>query len=534
MILKKPYAFLIKHFRSIHIILTVFMSYLLYRSYNAYSFLNNYLIEAKFNTIENLASQYISAFMYISIFIIIAITLSVLLLMNFKKKPIKYYFVSLITYFLLIFVFVFTTYELKQIEWNEINIQLIKITRDILLVSFLAQIPFLVLTIIRATGFNIKKFNFEKDLKEFALDEMDNEEFEVGLQLDSDDFKTALRRRIRMARYVIKENKYILLAIIAVIMIALGITLYMQEEVYNKIYEEQETLNTSNFQIKVLNSYQLTTNTSENDISDDQYSFTVVQISLTNKTKNDLSIALENFRLRTGQFTTYKTDTDNYKNFVEFGAGYNADVIPANQSQEYILVFKINKEEQTNDKTLEYLTGGSKKNGELILNYAKITLNPKDLNNKKRISTSELNEKIIFTESLLKDSSIVVEKVEFNSSFVAKTTKCISSKCYNTNTYIVPNTTSKYKKIVMKVKYNLSLDENINTKDIEDDFIARFANLRYTINNQEYNHNINLVDITPSGIEGYSYLEVKEEVNNATNIFLDFRVRDKIYTYIIK
>ena len=534
MILKKPYAFLIKRFRVIHIILAVFMSYLLYKSYNVYSFLNNYLIEAKFNIIENIASKYISISMYISIFVIISITLVVLLLMNFKKKPIKYYFISLISYFLLTFVFMFTTYQLKQIEWNEINIQLIKITRDILLVSFLAQIPFLVLTIIRATGFNIKKFNFEKDLKEFALDDTDNEEFEVELQLDSDDFKTALRRRLRMARYVIKENKYILLAIIAIIMIALGTTIYVQDEVYNKIYEEQETLNTSNFQIKVLNSYQLTTNTSGNDISDDKYSFTIVQISLTNKTKNNLSISLDNFRIRTGKFTTYKPDTDNYKNFVEFGNGYNAEAVPVNQQKKYILVFKINKEEQNNDKTLEYLTGGKRKNGELILNYAKFALTTKDLKNKKTITTSELNKKIEFTDSLLKDSSIIVENVKFNNNFIDKTTKCISNRCYDTNTYIVPSTTSRYKKIVMKIKYNLSLDQNIDLKDMGNTFIAKFANLRYIINNQEYNHNINLVDITPSGIEGRSYLEVKEEVKNATNIFLDFRIRDKVYTYIIK
>ena len=86
----------------------------------------------------------------------------------------------------------------------------------------------------------------------------------------------------------------------------------------------------------------------------------------------------------------------------------------------------------------------------------------------------------------------------------------------------------------MKIKYNLSLDQNIDLKDMGNTFIAKFANLRYIINHQEYNHNINLVDITPSGIEGRSYLEVKEEVKNATNIFLDFRIRDKVYTYIIK
>lgn len=534
MILRKPYAFLIKHFKMIHIILSIFMAYLLYKSYNAYSFFNNYLIEAKFNIIENLSSKYITIFMYITIFIIIGITLTVLLLMNFKKKPIKYYLISLITYFLLIFVFIFTTYELKQLEWNEINIQLIKINRDILLVSFLVQIPFLIFTLMRATGFNIKKFNFEKDLKELSVDDIDNEEFEVGLQIDSDDFKTSFRRRIRIARYVIKENKYILLALVAVVMITIGTMLYIQDEVYNKIYEENEALNTSNFQIKILNSYQLNTNTSKNDISSNEYSFSVIKLSFTNKTNKDLSIALDNFRIRTEEFTTYKPDIDNYNNFIEFGTGYKEEQIPAKQTKEYILVFKINKDEQNNDKTLEYLTGGKRKNGELILNYAKFSLNSKTLSKEENLITTNLGQKINLNKSLLKNSSVTVKSVEFSNNFVDKTKKCINNKCYDLNTYIVPKTTSRYKKIVMKVAYDLSLDKSINNKDVSDNFIAKFANLRYVINNQEYNHGISLVDITPSGISGYSYLEVKEEVNKASKVFLDISIRDKVYTYIVK
>lgn len=534
MILRKPYAFLIKHFKFIHLLLSVFMAFLLYKTYNVYEFLNNYLIEAKFNIIENIANKYITIFMYISVFAVIAITLAVLLLMNFKKKPVKYYFISLLTYLLIIFIFIFTANQLKQIEWNEIDIQLIKITRDILLVTFLVQIPFLIFTLIRTTGFNIKKFNFDKDLKELAINDVDSEEFEVKLQLDANDIKTSIRRRIRIAKYIIRENKYILIAFVAVIMIVTGITFYINDEVYNKVYEEQETLNTSSFQMKVLNSYQLNTNTSNNDITDGQYNFVVIQTLLTNKTNNNISLFLDNFRIRTGKFTTYKIDTDNYNHFVEFGNGYKEDLIPANTSKEYMLVFKINKEEQNNKKTLEYLTGARNKNGELILNYAKFDLKPKLLDKTKLITTASLNEQIEFTNSLLKKSSIIVESVEFNNNFTVPIKKCISNKCYDTNTYIVPNPTSKYQKIVMKIKYNLSLDNSINTKDISNKFISRFANLRYTIDDKEYKHNINLIDITPTGVDDYSYLEVKEEVKNATNIYLDFKIRDKIYSYKIK
>ena len=95
MVLRKPYAFLIKHFRMIHILLGIFMSFLLYKTYAVYKFFNTYLAESKFNVLENISSKYITISMFFSIIIIIGITVVVLWLMNFKKKPVKYYFLSL-------------------------------------------------------------------------------------------------------------------------------------------------------------------------------------------------------------------------------------------------------------------------------------------------------------------------------------------------------------------------------------------------------------------------------------------------------
>lgn len=534
MILRKPYAFLIKKFKLIHMLLSVLMAFLLYKSYSVYSFFNNYLKEAKFNVIDNISSKYITPTMYIVTIFIIAITITIIVLMNFKKKPIKYYFISTITYFIFIFVFIFAFNELKQIEWNELNIQMIKITRDILFVTYLIQIPFIVINIIRATGFNIKKFNFEKDLRELNIDNDDNEEFELDLQLNSDEVKTSFRRRIRIIKYVIKENKYLLLIFISIVMIISGTLIYAQQELFNKIYDENEILNTANFKIKVLDSYQLDTNTNGNDITLGKYSFTVVRLSLTNKTEENLSISLENFRIRTDEFTTYKPNTDNYKSFIEFGKGYSGEQIPSNDTKEYIIVFKVNKEEKDKDKILEYLTGGKRKDGELILNYAKFKLNTNFLDKKETIVTTSLNDKIDFNKSLLKESSIVIKKVEFKKSYTDKYKKCIGKKCYDINTYIIPKDTNKYDKIIMKVDYDLTLDQNINSSEISDQFISKFANLRYVIKDREYFHNINLIDVTPSEIKGYSYLEVKSEVKEASNIYLDFKIRDKIYTYIIK
>ena len=209
MVLKKPYAFLIKHFRLVHLFLLGLLSYVLYKNYVVFKFFDNYLKTTKTNILDNLSVQFVTPLIFIVITTIIIITFTIMLLMNSKKKNTKYYLISIILYFTLIFVFIFTSYELKQIELNELNLRTIKITRDILLVSNLVQIPFLIVSLVRAIGFNIKKFNFEKDLKELQIDSSDNEEFEVGVNLDNNDIKTIINRRKRILKYFIKENKYI-------------------------------------------------------------------------------------------------------------------------------------------------------------------------------------------------------------------------------------------------------------------------------------------------------------------------------------
>ena len=532
MVFKKPYAFLIKHFRFIHIVLSILLGALLYKTYDVYTFYNDYFNQSGFTIIDDISNILITPIMYIYIILIIGITFTIYLLMNFKKKNTKYYFVSIIYYFLMIFVFIFVKYQLKQLELDIFNIRMIKITRDILLVSNIFQIPFLLVSIVRAIGFNIKKFNFEKDIKELEISELDSEEIEVGINLDNNDIKTIINRRKRLFKYFFKENKYMVLLVISLVMISSGIIFYINSEVKNKIYKVNEELNTNSIKLKVLNSYNLTTNTSNNDIGNNVYNYIVVKILITNKIKSNFKISVNNFRLKTGEYSSYNVDIDNYNNFLEFGIPYN-DSLKSLESKEYMLVFKVKKEESRNTNYLEYLTSVKTKNNEVKYNYAKFKLEYEDISKDEKMIETGLNNKISFSKSLLKNSSIIISDVEFNNSFTAKSKSCINNKCYDSDILIIPSLTSSYKKTVMKVSYELDLDNNINT-NLRDKFISKFGNLRYIINNKEYNHDINLVDITPIGISDTSYLEVKDEVSKATKIYLDFRIRNKIYTYIIK
>ena len=93
MILRKPYAFFIKYFRVINLIMAVLMCFLVYRSFKIGSFLSDYLTDySKASTDFNL-SNYINIYSFILVLVVIILITSVLSVLFIKKKPKKLYII---------------------------------------------------------------------------------------------------------------------------------------------------------------------------------------------------------------------------------------------------------------------------------------------------------------------------------------------------------------------------------------------------------------------------------------------------------
>ena len=84
MILRKPYAFLIKKFKIIHLILSLLMIYVAYKINSILNFIYDYI-----NNIANvnIASSYINFILFLAVVFIIIISLILYILMRYKKKP---------------------------------------------------------------------------------------------------------------------------------------------------------------------------------------------------------------------------------------------------------------------------------------------------------------------------------------------------------------------------------------------------------------------------------------------------------------
>ena len=96
MILRKPYAFLIKHFKIIHIILFLIFTYLVFEMRNIYMFFINYVKNNHYTYFENMANKYMNPFIFIMIILIIAFAISVYELMKKKEKPVLFYKILMI------------------------------------------------------------------------------------------------------------------------------------------------------------------------------------------------------------------------------------------------------------------------------------------------------------------------------------------------------------------------------------------------------------------------------------------------------
>ena len=92
----------------------------------------------------------------------------------------------------------------------------VRLLRDFSRFNFWILIITCIPVLIRGLGFDIKKFNFNRDLQDLRLEEKDSEEVEVSIDLSSDRIKRTGRRTVRELKYYYLENKLVINIILVV------------------------------------------------------------------------------------------------------------------------------------------------------------------------------------------------------------------------------------------------------------------------------------------------------------------------------
>lgn len=351
MVFRRPYAFLIKHFRLIHIILFMLFAYITFRASSILTFFKDY-ISYKGN-MEIIASNFINVWIFIFSILIIVISIVIFFLMKYKKKPKLFYVVSSMIAFISMILFVYLYSNIRELESVTMAAREIRLLRDISRFNYWLLFIMCVPTLIRGLGFDIKKFNFSKDLQDLNLSKEDSEEIEISTNLSSDKILVTGRRGIRELKYYYIENKFFINIILGTIIVILILVFPFNKFVIHGTLNEKQMLSTRYFNFKVIDSYI----SDRNRISRDN-SYVIVKFSTKGKISK-YSFKLDNFVLKSKD-NEYIPSLKYYYYFDDIGTGYRKNEIATNEYEEYILIYNINSEDKESKFILNYLGDDSK------------------------------------------------------------------------------------------------------------------------------------------------------------------------------
>ena len=174
--------FLIKNFKVIHAIITFLLGVIAYRYAQILDFFRDYVFNNyKTSVVLNLDKIYTPSYLYLSVIIVIGLVIAILVLLNHKKKPNKLYIFMSIYYILIFFGLFYLTGVFASFEKALLASTISRRIRDILIIIYAPQFVFIIFTLLRAIGFNVKNFNFANDLRELNYSYSDQEEFELNI-----------------------------------------------------------------------------------------------------------------------------------------------------------------------------------------------------------------------------------------------------------------------------------------------------------------------------------------------------------------
>ena len=522
MILKKPYAFLIKQFRLIHLILTFLIGFLAFKTYNLYNYFIRYINNIYAALGNTLTNTYITIFMYLIVIIIVAFSLAMFMLMKQKKKP-KTLYVALSIYYIIYFIFLIILFLIfKSMEQNPLSIKKAMILRDINLLMLIPQLLFFIISLIRGLGFDIKKFNFSKDVKALDLNEKDSEEFEFVLGIDSYKYFRFIRKKIREFKYYYLENKFLFTVLIGLLSSILAIILILNFTVYNKTYKISQKLFVSNLNLKI-NSAILTNKDYKNKIIEQDKYFLIVNISFENKSGSSTVLDLTNYKIKIGNEAIYPTLTrNNY--FIDLGQGYDKERLENNSTNTYILVYELNKKQYRKTYNMYIIDTIDYKSGTINTKSKHVLLKPYITGDDKITGEYNIKDKVTLYDSILYNSDFELESYEFKDTFSYKYQACVRNNCQEVNDIINPSVEDNKVLIILNSKLNLDKTSPFMTNEqTKNTFYDTFTYLKYD------NKVSPVKDLTPPSIIDKTILEVDKNATKSNNIDFIIKVRDKKY-----
>ena len=505
----------------------------MYKTYHIVKFFNDYVKNDYIgNFFEGFYQDYVSFFLILALILTLIGIALILALFIYKKKPLKVYISSMIFYIMLLIVFIFVKKTMINMETNVITVEYSRIIRDITIISLIPQIFMVIAFLIRGLGFNIHKFDFEKDLKDLKISNEDNEEVEITIKNDGTKVKRVIRRFFREFGYYIKENKIMFILIIVFLIMLIGILIYKNlPKNYDFNYKEGDTFNslglTYNFEDSILTNIDYRGNL----LSKDSY-YLVVKLKITNNTNNNYKLDYKQFKLENGNNDIFPI-RDLGINFIDFAPNFQGNNITKSESNTFSLIFKINADEIKNKYKIKIDNGYVNNNKDAKSKYIYVTIKPEIIDNIETVKKANINEEIDFSHSNLGNTTLKITDLLTTKKYLYTYEFCLYGKCQNYNDQVVVKTDKT--SMLFVIGYEYLLDNNVpfyKTSKTLSGLISNFGRLYYLNDNEMLYSSIN--NFTPDNLKDKIVLEVSESIATSNEVYLSLLIRNKEYLIRIK
>ena len=508
MILRKPYALLIQYFQRIHLILILLSAYIFYKVIALRTFVADFLNTESYNAYYEPISNYINPLLLISIILVAIISIVLIVLLRYKKKPWKIYLIPVLEY---IFMFGILLYVRSYFTgYTELStITPIMAGRDLLNIIYLPQYVIFIIFGIRLLGIDLKKFGFKEDEEYLDIKEEDREEFEVNIEFDKDKITRNFKKFIRNAKYVYYEHKFICNTIIIILFVSLTGYTYYYFGVLHRTYQEGNTFSANYYDITVNSSY-LTNKDSRGTVINDKQNYLVINVTVKNKASKR-GINLDRFRVM-NKNNEFHYVTREYDNFVDLGKPYNGKDLDNLDNTTFILVYKVPKDLDSN-KFVLYYPDVTKK---VLLKKTKLKV--QDVSKIEIVKETKVNEKMEFPTG----NNLTITNVNLTNSTTYGAYSCSGNSCGPKDL-----TLSISKGKILELSFT---SDSFTGKSFVD-FSSIYAKIKYKDTNGK-NKQILVNSLVSNGYFGnYAYFRIPDDIAPSSKISLIFTFRDKQYVY---
>ena len=531
MVFKKPFAFIIRHFKAFHLVMFVTSVYIMFNASQIRSLVSS-LLNANAMMYGGAKNYTSSPVVAISLIGLIAVGF-VYWLFKSRKKDLRYYTFVIGYYVLSIVGFIYLFSKLKTLSTEELDIDSLNLLRDTSLLLMLSSIPVVVISFLRGLGFNIKQFNFSKDVEELSITDKDSEEFEILIGQNNYKYMRRLRKMTREMKYLVLENIFYITVVLG-ILLAFG-AISIATVIYKNNHQVQEShITVVNDVTYVVNGTYITSRSMRGEELKPGYKFVIVNVSMQNQNANVTKkynqdiITLQTGRLIYSPISYFQNE------FLEIGKYLKKDeIIPTNSFLTGNIVFEIPASMNVTKFSLRIMKGIVLEENDFFVDYVRFAANGVNLDTEKQKINLNLNQRINTT---IIDSglfNIVVKDYKLQDSFEDKYVVCTNElNCNAISTIVRPTELGNNTMLILYYEGALSSEATYYEElDTIEKFTDAFTHVEYTIGQKKYSVKSKVLI---NDINGKLFIEVDRSIVKASDIKLVFDFRNETYVINVK